>query len=484
VLRTDSSQNDSHLRRSPYNRSFSFSSSLRDAIRVKSKSQNYRRLDTTTAEATSTPCRGRHEEQLDEDDGAHPGRRATTGPPCIGPHDTSNGDGKDPVEMYRHSRRPSPWLPCASYATAPVLALGHHRFWFPSSALPSNHAASAHWPTLNNHQQGTAHHKSSSSPETGHTHNGSGNNNNNIINNKNSKNNTEPASSLVLGPLVDTSRNSSLGCCGPGLFATSTTTTTDQRYDNGHDTSGSGRRFSPITIRPYDDDDDSVSKVTTSCRVRRRVRPVAASTNNAMTMMVDANNNDLRPLPAAVNGKHEQRQQEEAMAQQAMAYMDGHSAGAMWQQQHDARSGVAGGWCGSPDARTFLHHLRRPLATATYAETTTTMVSCNSVYFDEKSSSSTGTEPKTTIPSPDDATSGDPVLARNSSTEFDRRLARAMDDVLAPADSDALRIFSEHRLQTRANNFSTGMLVMPTNNHRHQSVDAPNLDHHSRKTWP
>jgi hypothetical protein len=160
---------------------------------------------------------------------------------------------------------------------------------------------------------------------------------------------------------------------------------------HGHDTSGRGRRFTPVTMRLHDDD-DTVAKVSTSCRGRRRVLPVAASTNNAMTMMmVDANTMDLRPLPAAVNGKHEQRRQKEAMAQQAAACMDAYNARAMWQQQHDARTGGAGGWCGAPETRTYHHHhhhrRRRPLVTATHAKTTTTTVSNNLVNFDEESSS-------------------------------------------------------------------------------------------------
>jgi hypothetical protein len=69
-------------------------------------------------------------------------------------------------------------------------------------------------------------------------------------------------------------------------------------------------------------------------------------------------------------------------------------------------------------------------------------------------------------------------------TEFDRRLARAMDNVLAPADSAVLRIFAEHRLQTLANNFPISTLVVPVDHHRHQSVDTPNVDHQWRKTWP
>jgi hypothetical protein len=201
-------------------------------------------------------------------------------------------------------------------------------------------------------------------------------------------------------------------------------------------------------------------------------------------MMVDANSKGQRPLPAAVNGKNEQRRQEEAVALQAAAYMNARNARAMWQQLHDARTGGAREWCGAPETQTYLqdHHHRRPLVTATYAKTTTTTGSCNLVYFDEESSSSSGTEPNTTISTPDDATSSDPALAcHRSMTEFDRRLARAMDDVLAPADSNALRTFAEHRLQALANNFPTGTLAVPADHHR---ADTPNLDHHCRKTWP
>jgi hypothetical protein len=172
------------------------------------------------------------------------------------------------------------------------------------------------------------------------------------------------------------------------------------------------------------------------------------------------------------------------MAQQAEAYMEAHNARNFWQQQHDARTGGTAGWCGAPDERTFLHHhhRRRPLATATIVITTTTTVSCNLVYFDEESSSSSGTEPNMTIPTPDDASSSDPALAFHRSIAFDKRLARAMDDVLAPADSYALRIFAEHRFQTLANNFPTSTLVVPADHHRLKSIDTPNLDRQCRKT--